>query len=143
MSQRSPGHAPVSSIAPESLMPPCGIGPEPRIERDAEREQRRGAGAVPVGDEAARVGAGRRDRLGQFVGLQGRQIALEHNDVRRRAPGRAASAARDRGVQRVAVTVGCRVGEHLRAEAPCGVGRDVVGRDDGDRAARRAPPRPR
>ena len=43
---------------------------ELRIQRDTEGDQRRGAGAVPISDEAARVGARGRDGLAQFLGLQ-------------------------------------------------------------------------
>ena len=63
---------------------------------DAEREQRRGAGAVPVADEAARVAAGGGDRLGQFARSAARvdRLAAQRHSVssRGRPPRRRASA---------------------------------------------------
>ena len=43
---------------------------ELRIQLDTEGDQRRSPGAVPIADEAARVGARGRDGLAQFLGLQ-------------------------------------------------------------------------
>ncbi len=115
MSQRNPGQAPVSSMAPECRWRSGRIGAELRFKRNAEGEQRRGAGAVPVGDEAAGVGAGGGDRLCEFLRLQSGQIALQHNDIRRRLANDRLRGG-DRVVQRIAMTVRGRVGEYLRAQ---------------------------
>ena len=73
-----------------------GIRAELRIERHAEGEQRRCAGAVPVGDEAARVTArAAAIASASSCGLQCRQITLQRNDIATSASRIAASAARD------------------------------------------------
>ena len=108
------------------------IRPEMRIESDAEGKQRRRARAVPVADEAARVAAGRSDRLGQLLRLQRRQIALQRNDIRCLHADRGFGGG-DRVVQRIAMTLGGRIDQHPGTQSPGGVGGNLIGGDDGDR----------
>ena len=133
----APATRPVSSTAPESAVAPCGIGPEVGVERDAEREQCRGARAVPVADEAALVAARGGDRLGQLLRLQRGQIALQHNDVRasradRRLGGRAARCSSGSGWPAGVGSTSTWAPSSRAASAAT-----LVGGDDGDRAHRR------
>src|SRR5207302_3696497 len=86
-------------------------------------------------DEAAPVLARGGYRLGQFLGLQRWQITLQHNDIGEGAGYRSFGGG-DRVVQRVAVAVGRRVGQHAGPERGRRGRRGVVGRDDGDRTQR-------
>ena len=61
MSQRRPGHAPVNSMRARTAVALSGVGAEAWVQRlRRSAEQRRGAGAVPVADEAAWVHCGLR-----------------------------------------------------------------------------------
>ena len=80
-SQRSPGHAPVSSIAPERRCRADESGPKcgSRVVPNAN------SAAVPVasavGDKAAPMVSCGGDGLGQLLCLQRRQITLQHNNI--------------------------------------------------------------
>ena len=112
-------------------VPLRGIRAEMRVERDAEGEQRGRSGAVPVGDKTARVVPRRRDRFGQFLWLQRRQITLQHDNIGRLLTHRGFGGG-DGVVQRIAVTLGGRVDEHPRAQLPGGVRGGLIGSDHGD-----------
>ena len=135
ISQRNPGHAPVSSIAPESRCRAEEFGAEPRIECGSESAQRRGARATSVRDKAALVLPRCGDRLVELcvcsAGRSPCRTTIFEADV---------DTARSAAL--IALFSGSgwparrRIEKYLGAEFDRCRGRHVVGRDDGDAANR-------